>query len=310
MKYYLTIDGGTTNTRVSLLLEKSLLGCEKIPLGAKDCQEGTEPLKTEIEGRIDKLCLQNNLNIKDITAIIASGMITSEYGICPISHLCAPVGIYDLHKGIKRVDNSFFNLPCYFIPGVKIESDDPLLSDMMRGEETEIMGISDRGDEVYLLPGSHSKQIYVDKDGKICKFSTMLTGEMIFALAGSTILSSAINLDCHEIDEKYLLYGFDAAGELGINAALFKVRILKNLYKLGELECYSFFMGIVLSDEVFALKKSGITRAVIGGKAELREPMASLLKSRSEIEVKTISDEESALATAIGAIKIYEYEGM
>jgi 2-dehydro-3-deoxygalactonokinase len=267
MNYYITIDGGTTNTRVSLVVNKKVVESRKIALGAKDCIYGSNALKSAITEDIDNICLQNNIVKSDIKAIVASGMITSEYGLFPLGHLSAPVGVGELHKGLVRAENMFGTLPCYFIPGVKKLTESPETTDMMRGEETEIAGLladkeSDR--TVFILPGSHSKHIYLDSEGRISNFKTMLTGEMISALANGTILKGTISLDFDKFYFSALISGYDAAESLGLNDALFKVRIMKNLFGKSDLECYSFFIGAIMEAEVRSLKNSGANAAVIG----------------------------------------------
>ena len=309
MSIYVTVDGGTTNTRVNLVSDGKLLASEKISIGAKDCKGGNEELKNAISHSIDKLCLHFNIKKEEITAVIASGMITSEYGLCNLPHIEAPSGIAELHRGMKRVDGLFPELSCYFIPGVKLTSDDALSADMMRGEETEIIGLSHSHGEgtLYILPGSHSKHVRLDKDGRIYDFKTLMTGEMISALAGGTILSGSVRLDLEGFDKQALLAGYDAALKLGLNGALFKTRIMKNLFSKTEAECYSFFLGAILSGELSGGFEDGITTAVIGGKASLREPTAYIISERTSVKPISPSDEECELATTLGAIRIFEF---
>lgn len=308
MKYYIAIDGGTTNTRVHLVCDEKVLASEKISIGAKDCIDGSEPLKQAITEKIENICLQNNLKKEEIQAVIASGMITCEYGLFTLPHIPAPAGLSELHRGMARVEKILGELDCYFIPGVKMLGSDALSTDMMRGEEAEIMGIytPDLSGAAFILPGSHSKHIYLE-EGRISSFKTTLTGEMISALAGGTILKGTVRLDFKEFDTSALLSGYDAAEKLGLNDALFKVRIMKNLFKSSDLECYSFFLGAVMEAEVRSLKNSKAKMAVIGGKGQLRESFAAILRNRTSTEVITLPDEVTEQASAVGAVRIFEY---
>lgn len=308
MKYYISIDGGTTNTRVHLVCGEKVLASEKISIGAKDCIGGSEPLKQTIIEKIENICLQNSIKTEEIEAVIASGMITCEYGLFTLPHISAPAGLSELHSGIVKAEKILGELDCYFIPGVKMLGSDALSTDMMRGEEAEIMGIYTPAlsGAAFVLPGSHSKHIYIN-EGRISNFKTMLTGEMISALAGGTILKGTVRLDFKEFDTPALLSGYDAAEILGLNDALFKVRIMKNLFDKTELECYSFFLGAVMHSEVNSLKNSGAKKAVIGGKGQLRESFATILRNRSSIEVITLPDTVTEQASAIGAVRIFEY---
>ena len=303
MKYYIAIDGGTTNTRVNLVCDERVVASEKISIGAKDCIDGSEPLKQAINEKIENICLQNNLKKEKIQAVIASGMITCEYGLFTLPHIPAPAGLSELHRGMVRAEKILGELDCYFIPGVKMLGSDALSTDMMRGEEAEIMGIytPDLSGAAFILPGSHSKHIYLE-EGRISSFKTMLT-----ALAGGTILKGTVRLDFKEFDTSALLSGYDAAEKLGLNDALFKVRIMKNLFKSSDLECYSFFLGAVMEAEVRSLKNSKAKMAVIGGKGQLRESFAAILRNRTSTEVITLPDEVTEQASALGAVRIFEY---
>ncbi len=310
MSNYLTIDGGTTNTRVSLVMDNRVIATEKIHLGSKDCIDGNDCLKQELHTKIQSLLSSNNLTEQDITAVLASGMITCEYGLCEVPHLVAPAGIRELHQGLQeRLIPDVISKPIRFVPGVKIMGGTPEYTDMMRGEETELVGLltEDAGSFAYVLPGSHSKMIFLDDSGRITDFKTMMTGEMIAALSQNTILREAVDLRIDKHDTEFLLAGYDYCIVHGINEALFKVRILKNIFKETAVACYSYFLGIILANEIEVLKKSGKAGVVLGGRSQIKNAMVDILKARTELKVITISDEDAASCVSLGAIKIFEF---
>lgn len=178
----------------------------------------------------------------------------------------------------------------------------------MRGEETELIGITDRPEPkcLYVLPGSHSKMIYTDDKGRICDFSTGLSGEMIEAIANNTILKGIVDLNQKECDKKYLQMGYMFAKENGINSALFKVRILKKIFSCNDNQVYSFFIGVVLSPEIESIKKTSAQKVVIGGKKQLKLSISLLLKSNCEKEIICVDDDIAKDAATYGMIKIYE----
>jgi 2-dehydro-3-deoxygalactonokinase len=199
------------------------------------------------------------------------------------------------------------SIPFVFIRGVKTAGDLDN-TDMMRGEETELFGIWNGEAGFYVLPGSHSKLLSVDASGRIESCSTMLTGEMISALWSGTILKSAFELATATLDRKSLLQGFDYANLHGLNKALFKVRILKNLLGRSESDCYSFFLGSILQGEWSGLLAKMPSRITVGGKKQLREASVAILRERSEADVIELTDEMADAATSIGMIRIFEYQ--
>ena len=93
MSYYLCVDGGTTNTRVCLCRSHELLDTVRLPLGARAGIDGTAPLKEALKEAIAALLARFSLQESNVVRILASGMITSEFGLCSLSHIPAPAGV-------------------------------------------------------------------------------------------------------------------------------------------------------------------------------------------------------------------------
>ncbi len=308
MVNYITIDGGTTNTRLTLVTDGKCVDTVKYNVGARAGIEDKTALKNAVKEGIATLLDRNSLKEADIKRIIASGMITSEFGLCKLDHLIAPVGISDLHKEMYETElPKISSIPFVFIRGVKLLGDSLENADMMRGEETELFGLCNDFCGVYILPGSHSKIINVDESGKIVNFKTELTGEMIYALSQDTILKSTVDLSVDELCEDYLLKGYHYCNKLGINEALFKVRVLGNLFNADKVQTYSFFMGVVLCAEINTVLKMNPQRVTVGGKKQIKEATVALLKAKTNAEIISVDDSIVDTSSAIGAVRIFEY---
>ena len=309
MANYITVDGGTTNTRVSLVSDGKILSTKKFSLGARASIGDNTAQRVAIRDAIGELLDGSGLSAKDITRVLASGMITSEFGLIKLDHISAPAGIRELHEGMyETVLEDITDIPFVFIRGVKLASGVLTESDVMRGEETETVGLSAGGHSVYILPGSHSKIIFTDECERIEKFYTMLTGEMIFALSQSTILKDAVDLTVTDINEQYLLDGYRYAASEGLNEALFKVRILKNMFSAERCEIYSFFLGAVLSGEIKKVLRLAPEKIVIGGKEQIKLATAMILRAETDTDVVLCDKETVEESVVRGAIKIYEFE--
>lgn len=309
MSTYITLDGGTTNTRLTLVREGVIKDRISLGVGAQKNIDGAGLLEAAIKQGIIDLLAKNGLSESDVSAVIASGMITSEFGLCNLPHITAPAGITELHSAIERVEiPEISDIPFAFIRGVKTDTPDMEHFDIMRGEETELAGIyrADLGEAIYVLPGSHSKIIKTDAVGRITEFSTMLTGEMIKSLAENTILKGSISLSDSEIVDEYLLHGYLYATSEGINKALFKVRVLKNFFGASGDEAYSFFIGAALAGEMKQIIENNAKAVVIGGRRQLRYAMGKILSSYSDKRVILLDDATVDASTAVGAIRIFE----
>ncbi len=309
MSLVITVDMGTTNTRICLLQNEKVLDSVKKSVGAGSTGGNNNILCEALKGGIEEITRNNSLELNAVECVIACGMITSELGLCPIEHLPAPCGIEELSKGIYKASfPEICDLPFYFVRGVKSENGDFLKTDVMRGEETELLGIEENASQncLYVLPGSHSKLILTDNKGRISEFSTQLTGELMSAVSKSTILSKAVDLKENvELDLEFLEKGYIFAKEKGLNEALFKVRILNNFFDASKPQLYGFFKGAVLQGEIDTIIKSSAKKIIIAGKRQLREPMCYLLNRHCNKEIVSIPDCISNNATAIGMVKIY-----
>lgn len=308
MAVFLTIDGGTTNTRIGLLRDDVLTDTIKISGGAGAARQNAEGQKEAIRGGICTILQRNGLRECDVERILASGMITSEYGLCNLPHLIAPAGLTELHNGMVEISlPEISHIPFVFMRGVKLAGDSFADTDMMRGEETELMGIADPafGECVYVLPGSHSKVIKTDAQGRIEQFSTLLSGEMFYALSQHTILGDAVDMTCAETDETYLLQGYRYAKENGINKALFKTRVLKNLFGCTAAQTGSFFRGAILCDEICEILRYPVSTVVVGGKKQMREATCIILRHTSNRQVHCLTDAEVEESVTRGQLRIY-----
>jgi len=306
MANYICIDGGTTNTRINLVCDKKLIDSQKFNVGARSSIDNKELYRATIRDGITDVLARNGMDKSDIVRILASGMITCEFGLVELPHALAPAGLCELHAAMHEVVlEDISDIPFVFMRGVKIAPDDLESADMMRGEETELMGLySEEG--VYILPGSHSKIIKTDAQGRIVDFTTMLTGEMFGALSQNTILKDAVVLGDFDVDKDFLMQGYRYCLKNGVNEALFKVRILKNIFKKNPAEIYNFYMGVILCDEVGYVLAQNPPKIVIGGKKQFKESLAVLLGELTGAVVVQIGEAEVDASSSLGMIRIYE----
>lgn len=286
---YTVIDGGTTNTRIYTVESLQVTEVAHAAVGAGN------------PAGLAAFIRETLAAIPATAAVIAAGMITSASGLYELPHLKAPAGIDELHRGMKRVSlPEISRQPIFFIPGVRTDED------MMRGEETELAGLTRTlvSDAAYILPGTHSKCILVDRDGKITDFFTMLTGELLAAVKTGTIVGQSFAF-CETYVEEYLLQGFEYCRLHGMNEALFRCRTLALLHGRSKQEVYSFCLGAVLCPEVERIRQIAPSRLFVGGKAALRLPEAFLLQRYSKKQVCSLSDETCNHAVPVGAVRIY-----
>ena len=299
----LLMDMGTSNTRLFLFDGQKVLDTEKGAFGAgSTLSEGRAFLENGVKSLIGTILARNGLCECEISYILASGMASSELGICEVPHLAAPAALSDLVNGLRPIKvETITAIPFLIVPGVRKNNDAGEIEDMMRGEETETFGICDLmqvdKNAVLVLPGSHNKILALDENGAICDFATSMSGELMSAVSGHTILKGAVSYD-YALDEEALREGAEFAKRFGLGAALFRVRVLTKRQNAGADAISSFFSGAVLSSDAELAKeyaKEG-RKVYVGGKESLRHALAILIGG----DVCELPDEVSANAVSHG----------
>ena len=104
--YTITIDTGTTNTRVYLFNEKyEAVASAKSEIGVRitAIDGNNNRLKAAIKGCLEDVLKQADITYDDVKQVAASGMITSNVGLTEIPHVVAPASAEDLAKAAKSV---------------------------------------------------------------------------------------------------------------------------------------------------------------------------------------------------------------
>ena len=302
----ISIDGGTTNTRIALVDNGGVIDRVKISIGARD---NAADFKKILGEEIKRLLEKNKVEKREISFVTASGMITSDAGLLNVAHIIAPAGRTELSQSKKEMFfDEIFHLPVTFIPGIKVLGENLLDTDVMRGEETEVMGLfayDIKPPFTAVLPGSHTKIVSVNRDGKIENFCTCMSGELIRAVSENTIISRSLNgIFPKKADVEMLKTGYEYAKKNGFNSAVFKVRIL-DLFneEVSPEKLYGFLLGAVLQDDIERVLRTSDETVVIAGSDPFRSAYEALLKDTDK-KVITLKDDIAENLAAIGAYKI------
>lgn len=299
MKYFFTIDTGTTNTRVVLFSsEYRMIGSKKVEAGVRDTAiDGNNlKIKAAVKNCLEDLLKENSLTYGDIERVIASGMITSNVGLLEIPHLVVPVGLQDLAEQTRAVLlEEVCPLPIYFIPGVK-NSAGPIdlrnfeAMDIMRGEEVESIAVlsrfPERKDYLLVLPGSHTKFVSINSEGKITGCLTSINGEILDAITRHTIIADAVGREFvrpGQYDREMVLLGFHTAQKSGIGRSCFSGRILNQFVLSDKQKVANYILGVALQSDITAVKNSDAlkvsreTDVIVAGSGVLETAMADIL---------------------------------
>jgi 2-dehydro-3-deoxygalactonokinase len=180
--------------------------------------------------------------------ILLSGMVGSQHGWIETEYLPCPVGISDLVGSVVKVP--FECAVAMLVPGVA-GTDSSGVPEVMRGEETQIMGILNAADQSYLvcLPGTHSKWVTLS-NRTILSFTTFMTGEIFALLHKHSILGRDMESGSDFNKEAFLQGVTRSAESGGLLHHLFGVRTLGLMNQLAVQASTSYLSGLLIGHEV------------------------------------------------------------
>ena len=238
--------------------------------------------------------------------LIISGMASSSIGMCELPYAPLPVTLSE-----KALLKQFFPADKAFPHDILLISGLSTGDDVMRGEETELIGlVNGTGipfeEGVYIFPGTHSKHIKVENNS-IVNFHTFMTGELFDVLTSHSTLQASLKKG-KKFDKQYhsaFIRGIKVSHEQNFLNGLFKTRTnqLKNI--LDPYENFYYLSGLIIGMELAAAK--GYKAMVVCAGPKFIEPYrlgaeALGLSGKSQF----ISASEVALLVCKGHKKIYE----
>jgi 2-dehydro-3-deoxygalactonokinase len=178
----IAVDWGTSSFRAFRLdAHGAVLERREAPLGILAVREGrfAEALESQVGDWL----------AAGLGPVVMSGMVGSRQGWQEQAYLPCPAGPAEIAARMGRVRWGMHGAQAWIVPGL-IARDADGLHDVMRGEETQLVGALDAlgpGEHVVCLPGTHSKWATV-RDGRVTGFATHMTGELFAVLRDHSIL--------------------------------------------------------------------------------------------------------------------------
>ena len=254
--YILYYDSGTSNTRAYLLdRDFQVQYTAKTAVGSKDSAiSGSNAVLIQgMRALYDRVLSANGLKEEDITALYASGMITSPYGLKEVPHLVLPLTVKELADSlVPFFEDTLFHREIALVPGLKTVSGDFTYVNNMRGEEIEIVGALDElqaanapHDLAMILPGSHTHVTYLQGE-QITGIISNFTGELFHAIQKDTILSPVLQWDGAPPDRDMVLKGYENLERFGFNRALYICHTMRTFGEGTPAQRFSYGEGVIL----------------------------------------------------------------
>ena len=191
------------------------------------------------------------------TQVVMSGMIGSRQGWLEVPYAACPAGLDEIAAGMRKI--AWTRGEVWIAPGITCR-DEAGVPDVIRGEETQILGSLDRlgaGRHTICLPGTHSKWVEVE-NGRITQFSTHMTGEAFAVFKGHSILGRMMKDGVTDKDAftDGVRRSADAGGMLH---HLFGVRSRGLFGELPDTASASYLSGLLIGHEIHAARRAGRT---------------------------------------------------
>lgn len=283
---FVAVDWGTSSFRAWLmtadgrpLLEsrgsEGMLHC----MGA-----GFEPV---LRQHLDKLGAPDDL------PVLICGMAGARQGWLEAPYLPAPARPDALHRGAVRVEAP---RDIRILPG--IAQSDAACPDVMRGEETQILGaVPADFSGLICIPGTHSKWVTVDA-GCIRAFSTYMTGELFSVLGKHSILAHAVEAgQSFSPDDPAFRAGIDAGTREGLDAQLFRLRAAQLLGYEQRADGAARLSGLLIGAEIAdAGRRHGAQRSILLLAAGTLGQLYKFALAKAGFDVDTMDAETASQA--------------
>ena len=189
--------------------------------------------------------------------VLMSGMVGSANGWVQAPYLGPEVPLRDLGRHLLRVPGTARRLD--IVPGIALRTVDAV--DVMRGEETQLLGAALLGHEDgwFLLPGTHSKWVRMAA-GRVADFATFMTGELFDLLGRHGTLAAAAGADRAGADAHHpeaFDQGRRAGADVALSHALFGCRARVVTGALPPEQARAYLSGLLIGAEWHELRRRG-----------------------------------------------------
>lgn len=246
--FCVAVDWGTTSFRAWLLArDGSVLAESRGPEGMTHCV--TSGFEAVLRAHLVTLAAPASL------PILICGMAGARQGWVEAPYVDAPTRLTDFAARAVSVPNGFADIR--ILPG--IAQRDALAPEVMRGEETQLIGLGDHaGHQLVCMPGTHSKWVVLE-DGWLKRFATAMTGELFGLLSQHSTLAFAIDTDVRfDADAPAFLGALDkATKDSGLAlSGLFGVRAAQLLGFETRSDGAAHLSGLLIGAEILAARQN------------------------------------------------------
>lgn len=289
-KYFLSCDWGSSSFRIRLIQSDDLqvIAEEKTDRGISSTYQAWQKTSTPreeyfaaiIHQQINVLAEKTGIALQDVPVLL-SGMASSTIGMVELPYVELPFRLDGSDLAVHRYDRFII------ISGARNAHD------VMRGEETKIIGLNHEA-QYLLLPGTHPKHVII-RDQQVVDFKTFMTGEFFDLLSSHSMLSVSVSNDGSLNDPEAMACfknGLHAGQSENLLHAAFMARTNQILKKISPAHNHFYLSGLLIGAELKSIPLNTSVHIVAGPThASLYAEACRIL----DIPVKAMIDADEAL---------------
>ena len=312
----IAVDWGTSSLRVWLMNSHGeILSARRLAQGLlKIADLPADDRRVEYE-RVFTAACGDWLDHHPSLPAIACGMVGSSEGWVDAGYLTIPTDLTFGADALTAINHAAGVL--HVVPGLRIASDPSTPGDVLRGEESQLIGALDLADheetlQTFVLPGTHTKWVRVD-NGKVTTFTTAMTGEVFGLLLQHGLLARTAAPAVS--DDAAFDRGLRTTSDRGLLAELFGGRALVLDGLLDPSSLPDYLSGVLIADELRHQLPAfeAVGRIVLCGAADLCARYARALRHQG-VQTHLVTEDATArglwtIARRVGLIDVDAQEG-
>ncbi len=182
--------------------------------------------------------------------VVLAGMVGSALGWHEVPYVGSQVPVHALAAHAFRVPDTGNSIPTIILPGYCVRNTAGL-PDVMRGEETQLLGAWALGHRSgwFVLPGTHSKWVQLE-DGRVLQLRTYMTGELFDLLRRHGTVAAAAGAAEPVWDDAAFAAGVRAAGEHALSHQIFSARARVVCKDMPATSTTAYLSGLLIGTEL------------------------------------------------------------
>jgi 2-dehydro-3-deoxygalactonokinase len=252
------VDWGTSSFRAWLLDQNGLVLSE-----ARSDEGLTRVVDRDFSGVLESRLTE--FGAPPRLPVIICGMAGSRQGWLEAPYVETEASLDEVLTHAVRVPHGARDIR--ILPGIAQNA--ASAPDVMRGEETQLLGLDDHhGEKTVCMPGTHSKWVRL-QDRRVTGFTTFLTGELYHLLSTASMLRHSVDPAARvQADDADFL---QACSEIikapeQLPARLFTIRAAGLLHGLTPARASAILSGLLIGAEIGAARRTEKVTLVCSGR--------------------------------------------